>query len=58
MSGATQLQPVLDRIERARLLSAELSDLAEILADWIKPAPGVPAVYLFGSRVRGGPSTW
>jgi hypothetical protein len=35
------------------LLSAELSDLAEVLADWIKPAPGVPAVYLFGSRVRG-----
>jgi predicted nucleotidyltransferase len=34
-------------------LGAELSDLAEILADWIKPAPGVPAVYLFGSRVRG-----
>jgi predicted nucleotidyltransferase len=40
-------------IRRARLLSAELSDLAEILADWIKPAPGVPAIYLFGSRVRG-----
>jgi hypothetical protein len=29
------------------LLSAELSDLAEVLADWIKPAPGVPAVYLY-----------
>ena len=34
-------------------MSAELSDLAEVLADWIKPVPGVPAVYLFGSRVRG-----
>ena len=34
-------------------MSAELSDLAEILAEWIKPAPGVPAIYLFGSRVRG-----
>ena len=34
-------------------MSAELTDLAEILADWIKPAPGVPAVYLFGGRVRG-----
>jgi hypothetical protein len=34
-------------------MNTELSDLAEILADWIEPAPGVPAVYLFGSRVRG-----
>jgi Polymerase beta, Nucleotidyltransferase len=34
-------------------MNAELSDLAEILADWIEPAPGVPAIYLFGSRVRG-----
>jgi predicted nucleotidyltransferase len=31
----------------------ELKTLAEILAEWIKPAPGVPAIYLFGSRVRG-----
>jgi hypothetical protein len=30
-----------------------LRALAEILADWIKPAPGIPAIYLFGSRVRG-----
>jgi predicted nucleotidyltransferase len=27
--------------------------LAEILAEWINPAPGIPAVYLFGSGVRG-----
>jgi predicted nucleotidyltransferase len=26
--------------------------LSEILADWVEPSPGVPAVYLFGSRVR------
>jgi hypothetical protein len=28
--------------------------LAEVLADWIEPAPAVPAVYLFGfpKRVR------
>jgi predicted nucleotidyltransferase len=26
---------------------------AGIPADWIEPAPGAPAVYLFGSRVRG-----
>jgi predicted nucleotidyltransferase len=31
----------------------ELRALAEILVDWIEPAPGIPAVYLFGSRVRG-----
>jgi len=34
-------------------VNAGLLALAEVLADWIKPAPGVPAVYLFGSRVRG-----
>jgi predicted nucleotidyltransferase len=33
--------------------NAELVALAEILADWVEPAPSVPAVYLFGSRVRG-----
>ena len=33
--------------------SAELQRLASILADWICPAPGIQAVYLFGSRVRG-----
>jgi hypothetical protein len=31
----------------------ELRALAEILADWVEPAPCIPAVYLFGSRVRG-----
>jgi predicted nucleotidyltransferase len=31
----------------------ELVALAGILVDWIEPAPGVPAVYVFGSRVRG-----
>jgi predicted nucleotidyltransferase len=30
----------------------ELKSLANILAHWIEPAPGV-TVYLFGSRVRG-----
>jgi hypothetical protein len=34
-------------------LSTELRALAEVLAKWIEPAPTVPAVYLFGSRVRG-----
>src|SRR6516164_214357 len=34
-------------------MNKELRALAEILADWIEPAPSVPAVYLFGSRVRG-----
>ena len=34
-------------------VNAELRALAEVLAGWIGPAPGVPAIYLFGSRVRG-----
>jgi Polymerase beta, Nucleotidyltransferase len=34
-------------------VSAELSDLASVFDEWVAPAPGVPAVYLFGSRVRG-----
>jgi Polymerase beta, Nucleotidyltransferase len=33
--------------------NAELAALAEIIARWVAPAPGVPAVFLFGSRVRG-----
>jgi predicted nucleotidyltransferase len=37
----------------ARTMKRELQALAEILAEWINPAPGIPAVYLFGSRVRG-----
>jgi len=31
----------------------ELEALAEILAEWADPPPGVLNVYLFGSRVRG-----
>lgn len=34
-------------------MNPDLTALASILADWIDPAPNVPAVYLFGSRVRG-----
>jgi predicted nucleotidyltransferase len=34
-------------------MSDELAALAEILAEWIDPVIGIPAVYLFGSRVRG-----
>jgi hypothetical protein len=34
-------------------MNPELDTLANILAKWIEPAPGVPAVYLYGSRVRG-----
>ena len=34
-------------------MNDELKILAEILAEWIDPAPGIPAIYLFGSRVRG-----
>lgn len=34
-------------------VTAELQSLAEILSEWIDAAPGVSAVYLFGSRVRG-----
>jgi GT2 family glycosyltransferase len=34
-------------------LNPDLAVLADILADWIEPAPNVPAIYLFGSRVRG-----
>ncbi len=32
---------------------SDLSELAEIVAKWADEAPGIPAVYLFGSRVRG-----
>ena len=31
----------------------ELHRLAQILDDWLAPAPSVPPIYLFGSRVRG-----
>ncbi len=35
------------------IVTRQLLDLVEVLADWIAPAPNIPAVYLFGSRVRG-----
>jgi predicted nucleotidyltransferase len=34
-------------------MGEDLQTLAETLAQWIDAAPGVPAIYLFGSRVRG-----
>ena len=38
---------------RPRLMNSDLENLAGIVADWIEPAPAVPAVYFFGSRMRG-----
>jgi predicted nucleotidyltransferase len=35
------------------MANMDLHTLASILAEWADPAPGIPAVYLFGSRVRG-----
>jgi predicted nucleotidyltransferase len=35
------------------MLPPDLQALASTFADWIEPVPDVPAVYLFGSRVRG-----
>ena len=34
-------------------MTEDLRRLAEILAGWIGPAPDIPAIYVFGSRVRG-----
>lgn len=34
-------------------VTPELTALVDTLANWIEPAPTIPAVYLFGSRVRG-----
>ena len=34
-------------------MPSSLPALAETVARWIDGVPGVPAVYLFGSRVRG-----
>ena len=34
-------------------VNPELIALVNTLADWVEPAPNIPAVYLFGSRVRG-----
>jgi len=31
----------------------ELQSLAETINEWVKDVPGIPEVYLFGSRVRG-----
>ncbi|KLK90758.1 hypothetical protein AA309_23910 [Microvirga vignae] len=31
----------------------DLEAIAKIIADWLEHVPGVPAVYIFGSRVRG-----
>ena len=31
-------------------MSDELRSLAEILDNWIAPAPGIPAIYLFAQR--------
>jgi predicted nucleotidyltransferase len=41
------------RRERAARAASELQALAGTVAKWIDEVPGVPAVYLFGSRVRG-----
>lgn len=38
---------------RDHVVSSELPALAEAVARWIDDVPGVPHVYLFGSRVRG-----
>jgi predicted nucleotidyltransferase len=35
------------------MASDEIRDLAEIIARWVDDVPGISAVYLFGSRVRG-----
>jgi predicted nucleotidyltransferase len=45
-----------DRLEHAPspgTTSVELRELASIHAEWADSPPGIPAVYLFGSRVRG-----
>ena len=34
-------------------MNDHLAAVAEIIARWLDDAPGVPAAYLFGSRVRG-----
>jgi predicted nucleotidyltransferase len=36
-----------------RPVPPDLPALAKIFAEWIQPVPDIPAVYLFGSRVRG-----
>jgi predicted nucleotidyltransferase len=34
-------------------VNSELPVLAEVIAEWLDSAWGVPIAYLFGSRVRG-----
>jgi predicted nucleotidyltransferase len=41
------------RREHAARAAIELQALASTVAKWVDEVPGVPAVYLFGSRVRG-----
>ena len=41
------------RREHAARAAVELQALARIVTKWVDEVPGVPAVYLFGSRVRG-----
>ena len=41
------------RREHAARAAVELQALASIVTKWVDEVPGVPAVYLFGSRVRG-----
>jgi len=35
------------------MVTVELQGLAETIARWVDPVPGIDAIYLFGSRVRG-----
>ena len=37
----------------AKIMNDELGVLAQILAEWVAEVPGIPSVFLFGSRVRG-----
>ena len=37
----------------ARMADPELQLLAAIIDEWVRDAPGIHEVYLFGSRVRG-----
>jgi predicted nucleotidyltransferase len=34
-------------------MNPDLHALAVVLNDWLEPAPTIPALFLFGSRVRG-----
>ena len=41
------------RREHAARAATDLQALTSTVAKWVDEVPGVPAVYLFGSRVRG-----